>query len=88
MARPIEDMPNLGPYISRRLMEIGVRNEVDLRKLGAPLAFHRLRFRFGREITLSALWAMDGALLGVDWRRIPQDRKMELRRQLSDLSQS
>jgi hypothetical protein len=54
--RRIEDVPNLGPFTAKRLAEIGVTNEGELRAMGAVAAYHRLKFLFGRGITLNALW--------------------------------
>lgn len=79
MTRQIEDMPNLGPYTACRLAEIGVTNETELRELGAVAAYQRLKFQFGQGITLNALWALDAALSGIDWRQLSETRKEELR---------
>jgi len=86
MPDPIERLPNLGPYIARRLGEIGVDDVEDLRALGAVEAYARLKFKFGREISLNALWAIDAALAGIDWRWLSESRKAELRRELSSRS--
>lgn len=83
MPQSIESLPNLGPYMARRLAEIDVHSAEELRALGAVEAFARLRFRFGREISLNALWAMDAALAGTDWRHIPEDRKARLKAELA-----
>ena len=77
--RRIEDVPNLGPFMAKRLAEIGVTTEGELRAMGSAVAYHRLKFLFGREVTLNALWAMDAALAGIDWRHLPEGRKQELR---------
>jgi DNA transformation protein and related proteins len=75
----MEDLPGLGPYVARRLAEIGVANEKDLRSMGVVEAYSRLKFRFGREITLNALWGMEAALSGIDWRHLADERKQELK---------
>jgi DNA transformation protein len=79
MADAIESLPNLGPYIAKRLADIGVLNARDLRAIGSVEAYARLKFRFGREITLNALWAMDAALSDTDWRHLSDDRKRTLK---------
>jgi len=83
MIKPVDRLPNLGPYMSKRLAEIGVTKEEDLRALGAVEAYARLKFQFGREISLNALWAMDAALVGLDWRSLSDNRRDELKRQLA-----
>lgn len=82
MTGAIEDLPNLGPYMARRLADIGVTNADELRALGALAAYRRLKFQFGREMTLNALWAMEAALLGMDWRHLSNAQKEALRAQL------
>jgi DNA transformation protein len=82
MSEAIDRLPNLGPYITRRLAEIGVRNVGDLRALGAVEAYAQLEFQFGRDITLNALWALDAALAGIDWRQLSDNRKSELKKLL------
>jgi len=79
----IESLPNLGPFMARRLIAIDVRSADDLRSMGPIEAYARLRFQFGSEITLNALWAMDGALSGVDWRHLSRERKQELKEMLA-----
>ncbi len=78
----IEDLPNLGPYMARRLADIGVNTAGELRALGAVEAYRRLKFQFGREMTLNALWAMEAALVGLDCRRLSNEHKQALRTQL------
>lgn len=82
MSDPVDNLPNLGPYMARRLAEIGVTNADDLRAMGAIEAYARLKFQFGRGISLNALWAMDAALSGIDWRHLSESRKSELKEQL------
>lgn len=70
MSRPIEEMRNLGPATARMLAEVDIDSEDALRQLGAVEAYRRLKFRFGRHVTLVALYAMEAALRGCDWRSL------------------
>ncbi|MER9999480.1 TfoX/Sxy family protein [Mesorhizobium sp. M0051] len=81
MSTRIEDMRNLGPATARMLAEIDVLCEEDLRGLGAVEAYHRLKFRFGQHITINALYAMEAAIRGCDWRALDSGTKEHLRRQ-------
>jgi DNA transformation protein len=83
MSDAIDHLPNLGPFLTRRLAEIDVHDVDALRALGAVEAYARLKFRFGREITLNALWGMDAALAGIDWRSLSDRRKSELKEQFA-----
>lgn len=81
MSTRIEDMRNLGPAMARMLAEIDIFSEEDLRGFGAIEAYHRLRFRFGRHVTILALYAMEAAIRGCDWRALDAETKEHLRGQ-------
>lgn len=83
MSPRLEDMPNIGPYLAARLVEIGIATPEALRALGAVEAYARLKFQFPQTITLNALWAMDAALSGTDWRHLSQARKTALKADLA-----
>lgn len=82
MNRRIEDLHGLGPFIAWHLAEIGLAHEDELRSPGAVETYARLRFRFGRKITLNALWALDGALSGTGLRNLPDERNQQLKSEL------
>lgn len=79
----LQELPNLGPFMVGRLEEIGLSSVDALRQAGAVHTYSQLKFRFGREITLNALWALDGALSGTDWRAISPERKVALKAALN-----
>ncbi len=79
MPRPVEELPNLGPVMARRLREIGIVTDDDLRCSGALRAFAALRTKTRRGLSLNALYAMEAALLGLHWRDLPPERNAELR---------
>lgn len=65
--------------MAQMLAEVGVMNSTDLEQLGSVDAYHRLKFRFGRHVSLLALYAMEAALRGCDWRELSPKTKAELR---------
>ncbi len=75
----IRDLHNLGVMMEDRLGEVGIGCAEDLARVGIIEAFQRLRSAFGDQITWNALYAMDAALEGVDWRSLSKERKAELR---------
>lgn len=80
MNRRIEELPNLGPATARMLAEVGIEDEEALRAIGAVDAYRRLKFRFGRDVTLVALYALEAALTNRDWRMLDMEEKDRLRR--------
>jgi len=73
--------PGIGPVTERRLIAVGIADLVALRKLGAAKTYQRLKFRFGKDVTLSALYGLEAVLTGQHWRAITPARKAELQRE-------
>ncbi|MGO4835534.1 TfoX/Sxy family DNA transformation protein [Rhizobiaceae sp. 2RAB30] len=78
MSRPLAEMRNLGPATARMLVEVDITDEEMLRTVGPVEAWHRLRFRFGSHVTVIALYAMEAALTGCDWRSLSNETKARL----------
>jgi DNA transformation protein and related proteins len=81
-SRRLRDMRNLGPASERMLVAAGIRTPADLDRLGAVEAYRRVLAAGWRQPTLNLLWAIEGALLDLDWRELPPERRAEL---LADL---
>jgi DNA transformation protein len=64
----------------RRLIAVGIRDLAALRKLGAVKVYQRLKFRYGKDVTLNALYGLEAVLTGRHWRAITAERKNELKR--------
>ena len=79
---PLTDLRNIGPTIARRLCEVDIRTERDLRALGAAEAFRRIwKKRPGRRPPVCYfLYSLEGALRDVHWNDLPQDVKSRLRK--------
>lgn len=88
MTLRVEEMRNLGPTTAKMLAEAGISSEGDLRRIGAVDAYRRLKFRFGRHATIIALYAMEAALRGCDWRALDPETKERLRRESNDRKNS
>jgi len=71
--------PGIGPVTEWRLIEVGIGDLAALRKLGALTAYQRLKFRYGKSVTLNALYGLEAVLLGCHWLAIPTARKKELK---------
>ncbi|MGE0282075.1 MAG: TfoX/Sxy family DNA transformation protein [Rhizobiaceae bacterium] len=78
MNRSVAEMRNLGPATARMLTEVDIADEETLRAVGAQAAYRRLKFRFGRQVTLVALYALEAALRDCDWRSLDAKTKEEL----------
>jgi DNA transformation protein len=77
-------MRNLGPVSRAWLAAVGIHGLDDLRAVGSVgawrLVAERLRGTGEGSASLLLLWALEGALLDVDWRDLPAGVKDALRR--------
>jgi DNA transformation protein len=71
--------PGIGPVTEKRLLAVGIQDLAALRRLGAVDAYRRLKFRFGKDVTLNALYGLEAVILGCHWLDLPTDRKEALR---------
>ena len=73
----------IGPTTRSRLAAVGVHGRDALERIGAVEAYRRLLGGpDGERVTRNALWALEAALLDIDWRDLPPARKGELLREL------
>jgi len=69
------------------LLAAGIRTPDELDRLGSVEAYRRAISAGGRP-SLNFLWSMEAALLDLDWRDLPADRKASLREQVGTVSPS
>jgi DNA-3-methyladenine glycosylase I len=74
----LDQLLNLGPTSTRWLNAIGVHNRRDLEQLGAVDAYAMLKAN-GYKASLNLVYAIEGALTGRDWNRLPAKRKAQLK---------
>ncbi|MGH0000447.1 TfoX/Sxy family DNA transformation protein [Pseudovibrio ascidiaceicola] len=79
MNKPVSHLRNLGPKTEYMLSEVDVCSEDDLRELGSVQAYQSLKFRFGRGVSILALYAMEACLRDCDWRDLSAEDKNELK---------
>jgi nucleotidyltransferase/DNA polymerase involved in DNA repair len=72
--------PGIGPVTEQRLVAVGISDLAALRKLGAVKAYQRLKFRYGNDVTLNALYGLEAVLTAQHWRTITAERKDALKR--------
>jgi DNA transformation protein len=72
---------NIGERIANRLIDVGIKTPQDLQKIGTEEAFIRNFEKYGWEKGMCScyLYALEGAITGKKWNKIPEKRKTELR---------
>lgn len=71
-------LPNIGVKLTERLSEAGFQSLSDLKSMGAEGVFLKLKTVFP-DACVSTLFAIEGAILGIRWHDIPEQRKRELK---------
>jgi DNA transformation protein len=73
---------NIGPVVSRQMVEAGIDTPEKLRTLGAKEAFLRIYKTCGLgcgNFHAAYLYALEGAIHDCDWRLIPDSKKEEFK---------
>lgn len=74
-------LKNLGEVSARALNRVGIHTEAELREVGAVNAY-RLMVLHGHDVSLNYLWAIEGALRGLNWLDIPEADRVRLKEEL------
>lgn len=78
----LRQLRNIGRTIEGRLLEVGITNGRQLKKVGAAAAFKLIR-KAHPKANLPAcyyLYSLQGALLNMHWDDLPERTKRRLRR--------
>jgi DNA transformation protein len=78
-AAELARLRNLGPVSAAWLVAAGILSAAELRRLGAVAAYHRVATHRSGDASLNLLYALEGALRGVRWDRIPAADRAALR---------
>ncbi|QNL48842.1 TfoX/Sxy family DNA transformation protein [Olivibacter sp. SDN3] len=72
---------NIGKTIARKLNEIGVYTLTDLRKMTSVSAYRQICKRYPNETipVCYYLYSLQGAILNIDWRNLPENIKQTLK---------
>lgn len=84
---PLSQLPNLGPLLADRLTRADIQTAEELRAMGTEQAFIRLRSVY-KEACINMLYAIEGAVQGIRWHNLPQERKDDLKAFLRMLKSS
>lgn len=68
---------SVGPKSAAWLRQVGVRTHEDLVEVGAVAAYVKCK-RAGFRPSLNMLYALEGALLGCHWQKVPEARRAEM----------
>jgi len=72
-------MKNIGKELERKLKIIGINSAEDLKKVGSKEAFFQLKTRFP-EVCLVHLYTLEGAITDIDFNKLSEETKKELKK--------
>ena len=92
--RKISEMRNLGPACEKDLAAVGINKASQVLELGAKETFVRMLIgrtkvsRSGKCCNAAYLYALYGAIHDIDWREIPEKKKIEFKSFAAELRAS
>ncbi len=84
---PLAQLLNLGPKSAQMLINAGITTPAALRRRGAVAAYVAVK-RKNKSASLNLLYALVGALEGMDWKQVQREQKLSLLIQLEDYEHS
>ncbi len=81
--KTISEMHNLGPKSAKMLADAGIKTVAELEDYGAVDAYLAIK-REGIPVSLNMLYAIYGALSGVQWNTIDRVERANLIMELDD----
>ena len=74
----LTDLVNIGKLTSELLIEVGISTPQELQAVGPVEAWRRIQSRHPEKATVDFLYALQGALLQVPKKALPEAVKNEL----------
>ena len=87
MATPeskISRLRNLGDKSQEWLNDIGISDRASLEKIGSVETYRILKER-GYKVSMLLVYALEAALMDIDWRELPLQLKSELKAAIRSL---
>ncbi len=78
----LSDLVNIGNVTTELLIEVELSTPQELRAVGPVAAWRRIQAKHPERATLACLYALQGALLGVPEKALPEAIKEELLHQI------
>lgn len=69
----LSNLVNIGEKTEHLLQEVGISTRQELQATGPVEAWRRIKRRHPDQATLTSLYRLQGALLGVPWNKLPEE---------------
>jgi len=77
-SRRLSHLVNIGAKTEQLLNEVGIWTQQELQEMGPTEVWKRIKRLHPEQATLTCLYSLQGALLGVPWPHLPQEVAEEL----------
>ncbi len=77
--KSLTDLPNIGRILADKLNEIGITNEQELKETGSENAIIRIDTIENSGVCINMLYALEGAIQGIRWHILSNEKKQELK---------
>lgn len=74
----LTSLKNIGKELERKLRAVGIETAEELKEVGSKIAFARLKMHFPR-VCLVHLYSLQGAISSIDFNRLPDTVKSDLK---------
>jgi DNA transformation protein and related proteins len=72
-------LPNIGKTLAEKLIKAGITNELELKMSGSENAIIRISTIENHEVCINMLYALEGAIQGIRWHDLDNNRKKDLK---------
>ena len=73
------DLPNIGKTLAEKLNLVGIKNKQELEEVGSENAIIKIATIENSGACINMLYALEGAIQGIRWHELDNDRKQELK---------
>ena len=77
--KTLSDLPNIGKILADKLNMIGIKNEQELKEMGSENAIIKIATIENSGVCINLIYALEGAIQGIRWHGLDDERKQELR---------
>lgn len=75
----LTELPNIGKTLAIKLNKAGIMTEGDLKAVGSENAIIKIATIENNGVCINMLYAIEGAIQGIRWHGLDNERKSELR---------
>ncbi len=72
-------LPNIGETLAEKLFTVGIKTEQNLKAVGSKNALIKIATIENSEVCLNMLFALEGAIQGIRWHLLDDEKKQELK---------